>query len=182
MNRFLAIGSVLAALILAPIVAQAQGYCPAGSTQARLITGTTYKIGQTDLCQLLVFNNASAVAVSLPAPGTAGGFQSGFFNVAIQVIGAGAVTITPTAPAVGGGAAPTVNGQTTAILAMNQGAVLYVGTDGNYYVNGTLNNAVGPESFTTVTFGAGSTVGGTLSGGASAATVQSTGGPLIVPA
>lgn len=169
------------ALVLFPFAAFAQGFCPAGSTQARVITGTSYTVGQTDVCQMLVFNNASSIAVTLPAPGTAGGYLAGSFNFQIQVIGAGTVTVTPSAPFLG--ATPTINGQTTAQLQSNQGATFYVGTDGNYYANATLGGgSVGPESFTTVTWGVGSTVGGTLTGGSSAATVASTGGPLLLDA
>lgn len=160
--------------------AQAQGICPYGSQVAHLVTGTTYTVGQTDVCSLIVFNNSGSIAVSLPAPGTAGGFLPGGFNFNIQVIGGGTVTITPAKSF--SGTTPTINGQSTAQFSTNQGATVYVGTDGNYYGVGSLANNAGPATFSTVTFGAGSTVGGTLSGGASVATIASTGGPLVVNA
>lgn len=140
--KMLARLGIALALLFAPSVAFAQtSACPSGSIQARLITGTTYTVGQTDQCQLLVFNNASAIAVSLPAPGTAGGYLPGFFSFQIETIGAGTVTITPSAPF--SGSAPTINGQTTAVSATNDGMSIYVGTDGNYYANGTLTNLPG---------------------------------------
>lgn len=105
-------------------------FCPSGTPHAKLISATTYTIGQSDYCKTLVFTSGSAVAVSLPPPGTAGGFGIGFWAKPFAE-GAGTVTITPTVNAAG--TTPTINGSSSLALATTHSATIYVGTDGNYY-------------------------------------------------
>jgi hypothetical protein len=89
-------------------------------------TGTTYTFTGTagaspDAGQLVVFNNGSPVAVTLPQSGTAG-----FANKVqwwVENIGAGAVTITPTTS--------TINGSATLVL--NQGRGAFIVSDGTNY-------------------------------------------------
>lgn len=139
MNRILGILSILAALVIAPFAASAQvSQCPNNQPAAVVKTATSYTIGQSDLCSVIVANNSGAIAYTLPAPGTAGGFYPPF-SVGIYDEGAGSVTITPSAPAVGGGATPTINGASTLVIAKGQSANLVVGTDGNYYATGSAS-------------------------------------------
>ena len=159
-----------ASLFLLPLSsAFAQASCPISSTVAKVITTSPYTVLLTDQCKLLVFNDASAVAVTLPQKSTT--FPNGF-TFAVANIGAGTVTITPTTS--------TINGGSTVAVAQSFG--LDVFTDGtNYYTQGG-GAPGGSGSFNTVTFGASSTVGGTLAGGTTAATIASTGaaGNLII--
>ena len=112
----------------------AQGFCPAESQHAKVISGTTYSIGQADYCNVLTFTSASPVAATLPAPGTAGGYTLGYW-VTVFMEGTGSLTVTPQANAAG--VTPTINGLTTLTRASAGSATIYVGTDGKYYA--TLN-------------------------------------------
>jgi hypothetical protein len=72
-------------------------------------TGTTYELLSSDNGQLVTFDNATAIAVSLPVA-TTPGFSSGWY-VDVQNIGAvgnGWVTITPVTSAIDGQASVTV--------------------------------------------------------------------------
>jgi hypothetical protein len=83
-------------------------------------TGTTYTIAASDIQKLLTFNNASAVAVTLPQ--ATGSFAKGAaFHV--TNLGAGTVTITPTTS--------TINGASSLALTQNQGA--FIVSDGTNY-------------------------------------------------
>lgn len=67
--------------------------------------GTTYTILATDAGKLIIFNNAGAVAVTLPAA-TVNGFGQ-FTRFWILNLGAGTVTVTPTTSTINGGATKT---------------------------------------------------------------------------
>lgn len=67
--------------------------------------GTTYTIAATDMGKLVTFNNAGAVAVTLPAATTAG-FDA-FHEFKVLNLGAGTVTVTPTTSTINGGATKT---------------------------------------------------------------------------
>jgi hypothetical protein len=110
-----------------------QGFCPAGTPYNNIIAGTAYTIGQTDYCLVDTFTSSSSVAIKLPAPGTAGGFQLGFI-VTVYMSSTGTGTITPQANAAG--TTPTINGRTSLILAGAHAVTITVGTDGNYYAQG----------------------------------------------
>lgn len=99
-----------------------------GAVPANEQTGTTYTVQATDCGKLLTFNNASAVAVTLPQAGTSG-FLSGFFLAGVQNLGAGAVTITPTTS--------TINGSASLTLASRQSITGLVGDGTNYFAQVT---------------------------------------------
>lgn len=85
-------------------------------------TGTTYAVVAADSGKLITFNNASAVAVTLPA---ASSFPT---NTAFEFadIGAGAATITPTTS--------TINGSSSLVLNQNRSVAIF--SDGvNYQVS-----------------------------------------------
>ncbi len=69
-------------------------------------TGTTYTIATTDAGKVITFNNAAAVAVTLPAATTTG-FGPGF-AFTVQNTGVGTVTITPTTSTINGAASLTI--------------------------------------------------------------------------
>lgn len=119
------------------------GVCPNNALghASSPITASTYTIGQTDQCKLKVFNSSSAVAVGIPAPGTAGGFFPNFFVQTFNQ-GAGAVTITPSKN--NAATTPTINGKTTLVLRTGQGADISVGADGNWYANTTSASTSAP--------------------------------------
>lgn len=83
-------------------------------------TGTTYAIVNGDCGKSLTFKNAAAVAVSMPTPAFADGW-----NVSVQNIGAGTVTITPVSPR-------TINDGVALTLTTGQGANIY--SDGTNYI------------------------------------------------
>src|SRR6185312_7753448 len=83
-------------------------------------TGTTYTVSSTDCGKLVTFNNASAVAVTLPQ--ATGSFAAGFAFY-VQNIGAGTVTITPTTS--------TINGEANIAIAQGQGFMIV--SDGTNY-------------------------------------------------
>lgn len=86
-------------------------------------TGVTYTILTGDKGHLVTFSNTGAVAVTLPQAGSAG-FAAGWF-ADVENLNTGVVTITPTTS--------TINGLTTLVLYMNQGArIISDGT--NYFV------------------------------------------------
>lgn len=79
-------------------------------------TGTTYTLLASDQGKLVTFNNALPVAVTLPQG--IGDFGAGY-NLLVQNLGAGAVTITPTLS--------TINGAATLVLNQNQVALIVSG-------------------------------------------------------
>lgn len=84
-------------------------------------SGTSYTLLSTDENKLTTFNNASAVAVTLPQA-TTGGFGAGAIFY-LYDRGAGTATVTPTTS--------TINGGTTIALAQGQGALIV--SDGTNY-------------------------------------------------
>ncbi len=87
-------------------------------------TGASYAIATTDAGQLVTFNNAAAVAVSL-VQATTTGYTAGFSFTA-QNLGAGAVTITP--------ATSTING--VPVLILHTGESVQITSDGaNYQIS-----------------------------------------------
>lgn len=98
-----------------------------GTTQAiNAQTGTTYTILATDAGKLITFNNASAIAVTVPVA-TTSGFTAGF-SYDWQNLGAGTVTFTPTTS--------TINGASTLVGKTGEGGTTT--SDGtNYQVSAT---------------------------------------------
>lgn len=143
--------------------------CPISSTIEKTVAGTSYTVLLSDQCKLLAFTNSGSVAVTLP--NAAATFPVGF-RVSMRAQGAGTVTVTPTTS--------TINAGSTVSAASGFGFDIW--TDGvNYWTQGG-GAPGGSGSFNTVTFGASSTIGGTLAGGSTAATIAATGasGNLIV--
>jgi hypothetical protein len=68
-------------------------------------TGTSYTILASDCQKLVTFNNASAVAVTVPAAG--GSFPAGF-KFSAKDIGAGTATLTPASGTIGGSSSLTL--------------------------------------------------------------------------
>ena len=75
--------------------------------------GTTYTVLSTDAAKLVTFSNAASIAVTLPQ---ATGSFAGGFAFAVQNLGAGTVTITPTTS--------TINAAATLVLTTNQGCTI----------------------------------------------------------
>jgi hypothetical protein len=90
------------------------------STNAQ--TGTSYTVINGDQSKLLTFNNAAAVAVTLPQAGAASSFLAGWWAY-FENKGAGTVTITPTTS--------TIDGASSITLAQNVGIALF--SDGANY-------------------------------------------------
>lgn len=99
----------------------------------KVIAGTSYTLGGVDADQVLVFTSTSPVAVTLPAPGGAGGALYGNWNTSILAQGTGGVTITPGASFSGFAAPPRINGGTSLTLPAGSNCQLVLGTDGNWY-------------------------------------------------
>ena len=86
------------------------------SMGVRAVTTTVDNVIPTDCGGLVTYNNASAVAVSLPAPGTASNFATGC-PITVRNYGAGSVTITPATPStIGSAASQTVNPSKACLL------------------------------------------------------------------
>jgi fibronectin-binding autotransporter adhesin len=137
------------------------------STAVNAQTGTTYTVLSTDARSLITFSNASAVAVTLPQ--ATGSFTTGFYT-AVQNLGVGLVTITPTTS--------TVNGAATLVLPRNTGCTLI--SDGtNYQVaacSAIQNAFVSTGAQFTLSSGTGGcATSGTLVGGATAGKFNCTG-------
>lgn len=93
------------------------------AVQVRAVVTTSDTIALADYGHLVTYNNASAIAVTLPqATGT---FTT--FNTYVRNLGTGAVTITPTTS--------TINGAATLVL--SQGQVAWIVSDGTNYQLGT---------------------------------------------
>lgn len=117
------------ALALALLVGLAN---PAGAT-INTQTGTTYTFVNTD-CDpqahtIVTFNNAAAVAVTLPAAGVGGNFVTGC-TIRVINIGLGTVTITPTTSTILGMASITVPSGTS--ISIDSDASPITGS-GNYW-------------------------------------------------
>ena len=101
-------------------------------------TGTSYTVSVNDYGQLITFNNASAVAVTLPA--ATGAFCP--FNFYITNIGAGGVTITPQNGSL-------INGAASLAMAQNQNA--FIVSDCSNYQLGSITSTAGSSG--TITSG-----------------------------
>lgn len=88
-------------------------------------SGTSYSVAATDCGKHITFNNASAVAVTLPQSSSAF-FPSGCW-VDMQNYGAGTVTVTPTTSTIN-------NGGSTLTIATNQGVKIVSDASNNYQV------------------------------------------------
>lgn len=85
------------------------------------VTAATYTVKQFDNNNLITFNRATAIAVTLPNASDLG-FRAGWWTE-VQSRGAGAVTITPTTA--------TIDGAATLVLNKNQGCRIF--SDGTNY-------------------------------------------------
>jgi hypothetical protein len=97
-------------------------------------TNTSYTIADTDAWTLITYNNAAAVAVTLPQAGASAQFASGHVTFH-RNLGAGEVTITP--------ATSTINGNATLALAQGQDAIVI--SDGTNY-SAIVTNAGSAEA------------------------------------
>jgi Pectate lyase superfamily protein len=87
-------------------------------------TGTSYTFVSSDNCQLVTFNNAASVAVTLPAPSVDTAFQK--WSVTASNLGAGPLVITTAAGA-------TIGGKSS--LTVSTGAEVWIISDGvNYQI------------------------------------------------
>jgi hypothetical protein len=90
----------------------------------RSVTGTTDTLAQTDHISLVSYNNAAAIAVSLPAP-SGGNFGLGW-KVKLRNLGGGVVTVSP-ASTVNGSSAPITLAQTESLEIYGTGTSDYAG-------------------------------------------------------
>src|SRR5712691_3723195 len=97
-------------------------------------TNTSYTIADADAWTLITYNNAAAVAVTLPQAGASAQFASGHVTFH-RNLGAGEVTITP--------ATSTINGNATLVLAQGQDAIVI--SDGTNY-SAIVTNAGSAET------------------------------------
>lgn len=173
LRGLLAGAALLFAVPLAPALAQ---NCLNNAPRAIVQTGTSYTIAQTDNCNVVTLTNGSPIAVTLPAPGTGGGFYNNF-HTEVFAAGAGTATITPS-----GGV--TINGASTLTVPAAKSVNVWSGTDGLWYASAGGGGTTGAGAFTSLTWGSGSTIGGSLTGGTTAATITATGtnGNLLVEA
>src|ERR1043166_1596901 len=94
-------------------------------------TNTSYTIADTDAWTLITYNNAAAVAVTLPQAGASAQFASGHVTFH-RNLGAGVVTITP--------ATSTINGGAILILRQYEHAVII--SDGTNYTALVVNRFI----------------------------------------
>jgi hypothetical protein len=80
--------------------------------------GTTYSVQGSDYGQLITFNNAASIAVTIPSPTLVAGFYP--FSFYASNVGAGTATLTPTSG--------TING--SASFAISQGNSAFIIADG----------------------------------------------------
>jgi hypothetical protein len=102
------------------ILSAAAGGGGANTEQVNAQTGTTYTVASGDATQLTTFNNASAIAVTLPQPGATilAGWFADYSNINV-----GPVTFTPTSS--------TIDGAASVVLYPGQGIRLV--SDGTNY-------------------------------------------------
>ena len=62
---------------------------PAGVSQYKTITGTAYTLSESDRSQILLFTNAAAITLTVPAG------LSTLFDVMLVQTGTGRITVTP---------------------------------------------------------------------------------------
>lgn len=139
MRRFLLLAAAGIGALLGPLA-------PANAT-VNAQTGTSYVFLNTDcdptLRTVVTFNNAAAVAVTLPQAGGSGNFAA--CTIIAENIGLGTVTITPTTS--------TVNGQVSMQVAPGASSSIYSDsnaiTTGNYWATagGAGPNGPSPSGF-----------------------------------
>ena len=118
---------------------------PAAAQMVNAQTGTTYTVANTDCDpagrKLLTFNNAAAIAVTLPQAGGSGNFLGGCV-ITVSNVGLGTVTITPTTS--------TINGATSTVLQPYTGLSIYNDSSpaatGNYWTNSGASTPGGPAT------------------------------------
>jgi len=104
-------------------------------------TGTSYTIVTGDGGKLVTFNNASAVAVTLPQASAT--FPNGWL-VDIQNLGAGLVTITPTTS--------TIDGASSIVISQNEGIRIFSNGTNYFTQRGKGVSAVNAQTGTTYTY------------------------------
>lgn len=142
----------------------------AGTSVIRSVTAATDTVLSSDACKRIVYNRATAIAVTLPQ--ATGSFGSGF-GFEVQNEGPGLVTITPTTSTINAAAALTVP-QNTGCYMDSDGTNYHVASctalpssnGGTFTANGATavvvaNTAVSANSVITFTL---KTVGGTPAG------------------
>src|SRR2546428_819224 len=100
-------------------------------------TNTSYTIADTDAWTLITYNNAAAVAVTLPQAGASAQFTSGHVTFH-RNLGAGVVTVTPTTS--------TIN--STSSLILNQGQNAIIISDGANYFALVSGDVTSPTNWT----------------------------------
>lgn len=98
------------------------GWIPFRNVQQNPQSGTSYAIVNGDRGKRVTLSNTAAVAVSLPQPGSGGGFITGWLTY-VENVNTGLVTITP--------AASTINGLASIQLFSWQWAIIF--SDGTNY-------------------------------------------------
>jgi len=104
----------------------ARSLSPANAVGVILVTDTTRTITVLERASLLSFANASPMAATLPVAGVGSSFANPSWFCQIENRGTAALTITP-------GGTATIDGASTLVLTQNQGVVLAVGPDSNWY-------------------------------------------------
>lgn len=141
----------------------------------KVIPDSAYTLSGADFEQVLTFISGSAVAVSLPAPGTGGDLYSNW-NTTVFAQGAGGVTITPTPPLQG--PPPTINGASSLTVPSASTSQILIGSNGNWY--GTTYGTMGAAGFDIRLWGADPS--GTNDSTAAINAAIASGLPLFVPA
>lgn len=116
--------------------------------------GTTYSVSASDYGQLVTFNNAAPIAVTLPAATVAAGFSP--FNFYAKTIGSGTATLTPTSGTINGASSLAVpsgssffiiaDGSNWQVISFVGSGTINPGTSGNVAYYATTGNAVSSES------------------------------------
>jgi hypothetical protein len=116
--------------------------------------GTTYTVVATDRIKFLTFTNASPVAVTLPQAGSSG-FTNKFAFIA-KNLGAGDVTITPTAS--------TIAGASTLVVHQGEACTVY-SDDTNYFTSCNAGQLVAGTNVTLTHNATGTTINSSGGGG-----------------
>ncbi len=138
--------ALLAALFL---VVPAAAWAQLGGTQSLRVnaqTGTSYTVLNSDCGKVVSFNNASAIAVTLPQAGAGSRFLPGC-TIQLANVGAGNATITPTTSTIGGRAS---------VILQQGGGLAITSHGGNWTPLGifpalSTNNLVDPDQLPTAT-------------------------------
>jgi hypothetical protein len=128
--------------------------CPFGTINTQ--TGTTYTIATTDAGKLITFNNAGAVAVTLPQANSTT-FPSGF-AFGVKNLGVGTVTITPTTS--------TLDGAASLAVTTGNGTFIF-GNGTNYNTSSSVSGGGGSSAFSAITGSTNTTAAMVVGSGAS---------------